>query len=143
VVQRLSSAFLSLSLAGLALAIYHAYGEITSYSGPGTQVCSINQKFSCVGVFESGHDTLIGIPFYVFGLVWFPVLLILWAYLTGWGRGPIQYASLVLIFVLIGDVFTIYLWYIELDVIGIICPICMSMYIANYALTGIAAAALR
>ena len=36
---------------------------------------------------------------------------------------------------MIGNVFTIYLWYLELVRIGSICPVCVTMYIINYAMT--------
>lgn len=39
---------------------------------------------------------------------------------------------------MIGNIFTIYLWYLELGVIGIICPVCVSMYVINYAMTALA-----
>jgi uncharacterized membrane protein len=63
-------------------------------------------------------------------------------YLTGWGKGTLSNPMIVLLVLMIGNIFTIYLWYIELHVLGIICPICASMYVANYALTGLAAVAL-
>ncbi len=36
---------------------------------------------------------------------------------------------------MIGNIFTAYLWYLELVVIRIICPLCVSLYAVNYALT--------
>jgi len=36
---------------------------------------------------------------------------------------------------MVGNVFTVYLWYLELAVIHIICPLCVSLYAVNYALT--------
>jgi uncharacterized membrane protein len=143
VAQRLSKAFLILVIIGLALAVYHAYDEITAFTGFGSQVCNFKKTISCESVFESGLTSLAGIPFYVLGLVWFPLLLILAAYFTGWGKGAISYPTLLLPVLMIGNVFTIYLWYLEIGVLGIICPICVSMYVVNYGLTGMAAAALR
>ena len=43
---------------------------------------------------------------------------------------------------MIGNIFTVYLWYLELGVIGAICPSCVSLYAINYALTGIVASEL-
>lgn len=36
---------------------------------------------------------------------------------------------------MLGNVFTGYLWYLELAVIHIICPLCVSLYVVNYSLT--------
>lgn len=43
--------------------------------------------------------------------------------------------------VLIGDIFTIYLWYIDLAIIWpavhALCPVCVSLYTINYLMTGV------
>jgi uncharacterized membrane protein len=44
---------------------------------------------------------------------------------------------ILLMFLMVGNIFTIYLWYLELAVIDAVCPVCLSLYIVNYALTGI------
>ena len=36
---------------------------------------------------------------------------------------------------MIGNIFTIYLWYLELGVIHLICPTCSVLVIINYALS--------
>ena len=38
---------------------------------------------------------------------------------------------------MIGNLFTIYLWNIELNIVGLSCPVCVSLYVVNYAITGI------
>jgi uncharacterized membrane protein len=38
---------------------------------------------------------------------------------------------------MLGNVFTIYLWYLELAVIHEVCPLCVGLYAVNYALTAI------
>jgi uncharacterized membrane protein len=143
VAQKLSRAFLVIVIIGLGLAVYHGYDEATAFNGPGSEVCNLNAKISCEGVFESGLTSLAGVPFYVLGLIWFPVVLILGLYLSGWGRGPISNPALLLLILMVGNIFTVYLWYLELHVLGIICPICVSMYVSNYTLTGLAAWAMR
>jgi uncharacterized membrane protein len=40
---------------------------------------------------------------------------------------------------MVGNLFTLYLWYVELGVIHAICPVCVSMYVLNYAMTILAA----
>lgn len=54
------------------------------------------------------------------------------------GSNGILNGVILLPFLMIGNIFTIYLWYLELGVIGIICPVCVSMYVINYAMTALA-----
>jgi uncharacterized membrane protein len=44
---------------------------------------------------------------------------------------------------MIGNVFTVYLWYVDLALINVLCLVCISLYLINYALTGIALIAFR
>lgn len=129
--NRTNYAFFVLLLAGLVLAIYHAFEELTRQFSP---ICNAGQKVSCGGVFESGHTSIFGIPFYVTGLVWFPLLLVVFLYTTRSLRNPIN-GTIFVPLLMVGNAFTLYLWYVELGVIGIICPICVSLYVINYALT--------
>ena len=84
---------------------------------------------------------MFGIPFYVLGLVWFPVVLVLGVVFGKAGRSPLN-AVILLPFLMIGNIFTVYLWYLELGVIGAICPSCVSLYAINYALTAIVVAGI-
>jgi uncharacterized membrane protein len=129
--------FIVLSGLGIIVAIYHAYSELTE----SFQYCTLNAQVSCQGVFESGYTSLFGVPFYVLGLVWFPLSLLLGVVTIMRGQNGVS-GSLLLPFLLIGDIFTVYLWYLELGVIGIICPVCVTLYAINYALTGVAAKSL-
>ena len=129
-------AYLILSAAGIAVAIYHSYDELAQ----SFQTCNINAQISCGGVFESGYTSIFGLPFYVLGLVWFPVALALGFFAVK--RRPYAVTlngSILLPFLMIGNLFTVYLWYLELGVIGIICPVCVSLYAINYAMTALAA----
>lgn len=131
--EKLSAAYLITSAAGIGLACYTAYEYITGSFSP---VCSINNMFSCAGVAGSGHTSLFGIPFWTAGVVWFPLAFALGLITSKFGKQPVN-SELLLPFLVIGNVFTIYLWYLELVVIHIICPFCVSLYVANYILTGI------
>jgi uncharacterized membrane protein len=125
-----SRAFIALSVMGVAVAIYHAYGEIT-YT---LSACSLNHTFSCTSVFGSGYTRVLGVQFWVYGVVWFPVCLVvgLWA-IHRYGT-PI--GSVVAPFLMIGNIFTLYPWYIEIKLLGgIYCPICISLYCINYLMT--------
>jgi uncharacterized membrane protein len=41
---------------------------------------------------------------------------------------------------MVGNVFTLYLWYLELGVIHALCPVCVSLYVLNYLMTAICVA---
>lgn len=130
--DRLTKAYFLTAAIGIAIAIYVA-NEYLSANFAG---CYINQQFSCEGVFLSGHTSLFGIPFYVTGLIWFPLMGAIGLYSSKLGREPLN-AEVLLPVLMVGNVFTGYLWYLELAVIGIICPLCVSLYVVNYALTAL------
>jgi uncharacterized membrane protein len=140
-----SRAFVALSVMGIAVAVYHAYGEIT-YT---LSSCYISSRISCGSVFASGYTTFPpagsipgiheGISFWVYGVVWFPVCLIvgLWAIRKyGAPRG-----SVLVPFLMIGNIFTLYPWDIEIRLLGgVYCPVCVSLYCINYVMTFVALA---
>jgi uncharacterized membrane protein len=146
--DRLSRAFVALSIVGLAIAIYHGYDEATAYTGPGSNACSVfsgaSPFLSCTSVFASGYATLPphanGLPLYVLGLAWFPLMALLGARF-GRREGGLN-AEVMFPLLMVGNIFTLYLWYVELAVIHALCPICVGMYLVNYAMTGLALKAL-
>ncbi len=126
--------YLSLSFAGICDGIYDA----SEYLSQNFNSYSIkNTIFSCGGVAQSGDTSIsfgqLVIPFWITGLVWFSLTLIV---------GIIafrHYVEIILIpFLMIGNIFTVYLWFLELNVIHLICPTCLSLYLVNYAMTAIA-----
>jgi len=125
-----SRAFIALSVMGVAVAIYHAYGELTYSLGS----CSFNNVYSCALVFGSPYTRVLGIQFWVYGVVWFPVCLLvgIWAI----RRYGTPLGSVVAPFLIIGNIFTIYPWYIEIKLLGgEYCLVCISLYCINYLLT--------
>jgi uncharacterized membrane protein len=138
--DRLSKAFVVLAAVGIVIAVYHGYDEVTSYTGPGSGICNFS-IFSCGNVFASGDTTFppgpYGLPLYLYGLFWFPLLLYLG---VRYGRrlGTLNGDVLVPV-LMVGNVFTLYLWYQELVVIHALCPVCISMYLLNYLMTVLAA----
>jgi len=138
-----SRAFIALSVMGIAVAFYHAYGEIT-YT---LNACSINNAFSCHTVFASGYTTFPpagsipglskGIEFWVYGVVWFPLCLVvgIWAIRKyGNPRG-----SILVPFLMVGNIFTLYPWDIEIRILGgVYCLVCVSLYCINYIMTFVA-----
>ena len=135
--RKSSKMFLTVTIVGIFVALYHAYDEISAYNAPGTGACDISQKVSCTGVFESHLTSIFGVPFYVLGLIWFPLILVVGGLLSGWGRKKIVNATPLLLLLMIGNIFTIYLWYLELVTIGVICPVCVGLYLINYILTAL------
>lgn len=121
-------AILALSIVGLVVATFHALQE-NLYIPP--NVCNINSRISCGGLFNSGYTAIQGVPFWLLGLIWF-VMLIPVGFLLA-NRWKILVPVL-----MIGNLFTIYLWNIEINIVGIICPVCVSLYAVNYAITCIA-----
>ena len=128
--DRRSRAFIALSVMGIAIAINHGYDELTYTFG----ACSLNHTFSCSSVFGSGYTTLLGIEFWVYGVVWFPACLILGLWVIRKHGTPL--GSILVPFLMVGNIFTLYPWDIEIRILGgIYCPVCVSMYIVNYVLT--------
>jgi len=133
---KLSKAFLALAAIGIVVAIYHAYGEITAYSAPGSTACNITSFISCTSVFDSGYTKFLGLSLWVYGVVWFPLMLVLGYWFTRKG-GSLRFEVMIPL-LMIGNFFTIYLWYLELVKIHALCPVCISMYTLNYLMTAIA-----
>ncbi len=142
--DRLNKVFIILAAVGIPDAVYHAYGEITAYSGPGSAECNtpytiFGIKIGCTSVFTSGytkfppHD---GLSMWVYGIIWFPLMLFL-GYWFATQKGGIN-GVLMLPILMVGNFFTLYLWYLELGVIHALCPVCISLYCLNYAMTAVA-----
>ncbi len=143
--DRLTKSFLTLAAIDIPVAIYHGYDEVTSYSAPGSTICNVNNFLSCGNVFRSGYTTFPphgGLSLFVYGLIWFPLLLALGIYFVR-RRGGIN-PSIFVPLLMVGNIFTLYLWYLELAVIHAVCPVCVSLYVLNYLMTAICVAmALR
>jgi uncharacterized membrane protein len=133
-ISNTAKVFIGLSAAGVGIAGYHSYDEIVHYSTKVSNACHVSSVVNCAGGFAYSH--LFGIPLYVFGIVWFPLLLIVSVVMRREFLGTVMLPLL-----MVGNLFTIYLWYLEIDVVykntGTICPVCVSMYVVNYILTAI------
>ena len=128
--EKLSAAYLVVAAAGIGLAVY----VTNEYLTQNFNSCNINAVFSCGGVYQSGYTSLFGIPFYLMGLVWFPVAFTLGLLTSRFGKRPVN-SEILLPALMVGNIFTAYLWYLELAVIHIVCPLCVTLYAVNYALT--------
>jgi hypothetical protein len=120
--MRASQAFTLLSMVGVAEAFYHAYQENAFTTNWFTV------KFS-------GYAALMGVPYWAFGIVWFPLVLVVGLWTTRMGSRGL--ARKMLILLTVGNIFTGYLWYLDLIVINAITPTYVGLYLTNYALTGV------
>ena len=128
-----SKLFLALSVAGIAIAVYHGYDEIYDTFTS----CTLSSSFNCASVFQYGHDSFLGLRLWVYGAVWFPLCLAIGLW-TLWSYGSLVRTNLTA-FLMIGNIFTIWPWYIEIRLdYGHYCPVCISLYCINYVMTLIA-----
>lgn len=118
------------------MGIFDAILTALEYTSRGIAKCDITSYINCIAIEQSGHTSIAGIPFWVTGLIWFPLMLVLGLFLTKWGKWRLR-GDILLPILMVGNLFTIYLWYLEIGVIGAICPYCVSLYLVNYALTGL------
>lgn len=120
--MRLSWTFVFLSAIGVAEAFYHAWQEN-----------AFTTNWSAVSF--SPYASLAGIPYWVFGLVWFPLVLVVALWSTRLGRSGLTRGLLILLTV--GNIFTAYLWYIDLEVVRAFTSAYVGLYLTNYALTAL------
>lgn len=123
--MRVPLAFIFLSAVGVGEAFYHAWLEnafSTNYSS----------------VTFAPNASFFGIPYWVFGVVWFPLILVVALWSTRLGRSPLRPALLALLSV--GNLFTVYLWYLDLITIRAFTAVYVGLYVTNYALTGLVVA---
>jgi len=131
-----SRAFIALSVMGIAVAVYHGYGELT-FSISHLSSCTFSHTISCAGVFASGYTTVFGIEFWVYGVVWFPVCLLVGRWAIRKYGSPVR--SVMVPFLMIGNIFTLYPWDIEIRLLGgVYCLVCISLYCINYLMTFVA-----
>lgn len=120
--MRASLTFILLSVVGVAEAFYHAWQENAFTTNWFTV------KFT-------DYSALMGVPYWVFGVVWFPLILLVGLWISHMGRSGLTEKLLILL--TIGNLFTGYLWYLDLIVINAITPTYVGLYLTNYALTGV------
>ena len=120
--MKLSVPFFVVSALGIVGAMYHAWSEeafTTNYAA----------------VSFSPYASLFGVPYWVFGVVWFPLILVVSLWLTRLGRTGLGKEMLILLSV--GNVFTGYLWYLDFMVIRAFTIVYAALYAANYLLTAL------
>ncbi len=118
--MKLSQLFLFLSAAGVVEAFIHAWNE---------NAFTTNWMAVPFGPYASVG----GIPYWAFGVVWFPLVLVTAAWATKLGRESLGRRMLILL--TIGNVFTGYLWFVDLVITGSFTAAYVGLYMTNYALT--------
>ncbi|MDG6905637.1 MAG: hypothetical protein JRN20_07630 [Nitrososphaerota archaeon] len=117
-----SKIFVAISLIGIVEAIYHAWRE----------------KAFTTNIFEihySGYASFFGIPYWLFGLVWFPLVFVIVLWRTRFTREPLGMELLA--FLTIGNAFTAYMWYLDIIIVKVYTLVYIALYVTNYVLTAL------
>ncbi len=117
-----SKPFIAVAALGVVGAFYHAWLE---------QAFTTNYSI----VSYSSLASFYGVPYWVFGVVWFPLVLVVSLWRTK--MGTVGLRSELLILLTVGNVFTGYLWYLDIVVIQSFTIVYVALYAANYALTAL------
>ena len=123
--RNLSKVFIAVSILGVILAVYHAWSEKAFVTNPFL-------------VHYAPYASFFGIPYSYFGLVWFPLMVIVSLWSTNLGRNNLKMQLLVLLSV--GNLFTGYLIYLDILVVKAFTLVYVALYFTNYALTGLVVA---
>jgi uncharacterized membrane protein len=123
--MKVPMAFLFLSAVGVVEAFYHAWLE----NAFATNVSLVNY---------SPYASFFGVPYWVFGVVWFPLMLVIGLWTTHFGHTNLS--KKLLIILSFGNLFTVYLWFLDLLIIRAFTAAYVGLYVTNYALTGLVVA---
>jgi uncharacterized membrane protein len=120
-------AVIALSLAGVGVSIYLT---LLHYAGV-TPACPSSGPVDCEAVLTSTYSVIAGttIPTSAAGIVWFGVSAVLW----GWRFGPVH-----LLWSAIGLATVLYLVFVELAVLRVICLWCTAAHVLVFAIALIA-----
>lgn len=106
----------------MSLAFYHAWLEHAFT----TNILAVNY---------APYASFYGVPYWLFGVVWFPLMFVVGVWSTKLGRGGLRKGLLVLLTV--GNLVTVYFWYLDLIIIKAFTLVYVSLYAANYVLTAL------
>jgi len=123
--MKASLAFIFLSAVGVVEAFYHAWLE---------NAFTTNLSL----VTYAPYASFFGVPYWVFGIVWFPSVLVIALWATRAGHANLKKELLIILSV--GNLFTAYLWWVDLLIIGRFTAAYVGLYVTNYALTGLVVA---
>ena len=121
--RRLASVtFIAISFVGIIEAIYHAWSE----------------KAFVTNIFQvhyAPYASFFGVPYWLFGIVWFPLIFIVGLWATSFARKDLSMELLILLS--IGNAFTAYLWYLDIIIVKSYTLTYLALYATNYVLTGL------
>lgn len=120
--MKASKAFIIVSVGGVLAAVYHAWLEQAFV----TNIFVVNY---------APFASFFGVPYWLFGVVWFPLILVVGLWSTRLGKTSLSESLLALL--TIGNLFTVYLWYLDLLVVRAFTVVYVVLYVINYALTGL------
>lgn len=123
---------------GLAFSIW-ATLEVTFPSVQGT--CSVNSVLSCKTVDSSGHNNVGPLPDWSLGVGGFLLYLALDIPLLR--SYDVRLLQAILLLSVLAVAFSAYFVYLELFVIGAVCPVCTGAHAANLGVLGVSLALLR
>jgi len=96
------------------------------------RICDINSLFSCTAVANSEYSKVFWIPFWVYAMFMFALVIILWIVWVLKKRKDIF--KLILVPVWAGVITNFYLFYLEIFVIGVFCPVCIGISILLFSI---------
>jgi len=117
----LSELFVAVSVVGVLEAVSHAWLE---------KAFSTNT----FAVHYAPFASFFGVPYWLFGVVWFPLVLVLGLWSSRLGSAGLD--ERLLIPLTVGNLFTAYLWYLDLIVVRSYTALYVALYATNYVLTG-------
>ena len=118
--MKLVKLFALVALLGTVGAFYHAWAE-----------GAFTTNYGLVSFAQ--YSSFFGVPYWVFGVVWFPLVLAVAFWLTLRGEDALPKELLVLLTV--GNVFTGYLWFLDLVIVKAFTTVYVLLYSTNYLLT--------
>jgi uncharacterized membrane protein len=118
------------SLGGAIGLIASIYAALEVYYASLTAVCSVNKYVSCGAVASSGKTSTLGIPDAAWGIAGFVLILAL-AVLAERRRRDARVAYVLLLVTTAGVALAFYFLYVEVVVIGALCPVCVSAYLCG------------
>ena len=114
------------SIIGLIASFILSVEAIELASNPNaTFECSINAVVDCATVAKSSYSTLFGFPNSFIGMMTQPVLILLAVLLLMGAKLPKRFMFLMQIFISFATIFALFLFYVSMTIIQVLCPWCM------------------
>jgi protein-disulfide isomerase/uncharacterized membrane protein len=134
-------AALGAALCAVVLYIHH---QLSAGQGGYTSFCDVSQTLSCDVVLASSYATLLGVPVAGWALAaYFATAVLAFSLRKARGEARLRVAATLAAFTIAMLVVAIYFFVISTFVIGVACPLCLSLDAVNLALFGVAFAIVR